>query len=166
MFYASRYTIVSYEYDTMTIVLTNFVVPLRHEWTSLIVESNTKFHVRWCCRSKKMTGNKFESSTLVESGQASGILLNDAGGLCLASKGDGFNSADSGVYTNLVRLASQLEHGRNASDTVAPLVTIETDESLVFCKEYHGHCVAIAVPLVAGDSSSSTESVNTSTPSL
>lgn len=87
--------------------------------------------------------------------EISGILCNDASGLCLASQGHGLvadeqqdssSSVDTaGVYTNLVRLAAQL-HPENAADAT-PLITIETEETTIYCKEYHGHAVAVAVPV-------------------
>lgn len=95
-----------------------------------------------------MSVKKSQLSPLMESDDLKGIIVNDSSGLCLASEGDGtgLNSSDSGVFTNLIRLASQLQHGGNGSDTPA-LVTIETDDSVILCKEYLSHCVAVAVPI-------------------
>jgi hypothetical protein len=73
-----------------------------------------------------------------------GILCNDSSGLCLSSKGE-IDSSNSGVYTNLVRLASQLQQQGEATDS-APLITIETDASALLVKEYDGHAVALRVP--------------------
>jgi hypothetical protein len=73
-----------------------------------------------------------------------GILCNDSSGLCLSSKGE-IDSSNSGVYTNLVRLASQLQQQGEATDS-APLITIETDDSALLVKEYDGHAVALRVP--------------------
>jgi hypothetical protein len=73
-----------------------------------------------------------------------GILCNDPSGLCLSSKGE-IDHSNSGVYTNLVRLASQLRQQGEATDS-APLITIETDSSALLVKEYDGHAVALRVP--------------------
>jgi hypothetical protein len=76
-----------------------------------------------------------------------GILCNDSVGLCLSSKGE-IDSSNSGVYTNLVRLASQLQQQGEATDS-APLITIETDASALLVKEYDGHAVALRVPITS-----------------
>jgi hypothetical protein len=103
-----------------------------------------------------MAEKAYEPLTLGETGEVSGIVLNDAHGLCLASQGSGFVATNSAVYTNLVRLSSQLQHSAEASDS-SPLITIETDDNIILCKEYHGHCVAATVPLAEGRAPSSDE---------
>lgn len=77
-----------------------------------------------------------------------GILCNDPNGLCLISKGNMDSDANSGAYTSLVRLASQLQpNQQQQNDTSpAPLITIETDETSILIKEYDGHTVAMRVP--------------------
>jgi hypothetical protein len=56
----------------------------------------------------------------------------------------------SGVYTSLVRLASQLSPQQQATmnnETIpAPLITIETDTTSILVKEYDGRTVAMKVP--------------------
>ena len=106
-----------------------------------------------------MAGTEYEASSPAAMGRLSGVVLNDASGLQLASQGEGFDVTRSGVFTNLVRLSSQLQHGEETSD-VAPLITVETEDSLILCKEYHGHCVAATVPTVAR-AAPSLESTNT-----
>jgi hypothetical protein len=57
---------------------------------------------------------------------------------------------ESGVYTSLVRLASQLtpqqEASMNNESPPAPLITVETDTTSILVKEYDGHTVAMRVP--------------------
>lgn len=86
-----------------------------------------------------------------------GILCNDASGLCLSSTG-AIDSSHSGIYTNLVRLAAQLQHGE-ATDT-APLITIETDQAAILVKEYDGHAVAVRVPSSSATSNIQANSTN------
>lgn len=75
-----------------------------------------------------------------------GILANDVNGLCLVSKGSMPEGVDSGVYTNLTRLASQLS-AATASSNINPLITIELEgPASLLIKEYDGHTVAIKVP--------------------
>ena len=100
-------------------------------------------------------------------GSMGGIQCNDPNGLALHVRG---NMNGSGVYTNLVRLASQLQptgaststtkggggggqptshDGTNTTGThPPPLITIETDTTSILIKEYDGHTVAIRVPTV------------------
>lgn len=80
-----------------------------------------------------------------------GILCNDPSGLCLMSKGTMKDNEDSGAYTSLARLASQLsflqqQQVTNMSNGESPLITIETDTSRILIKEYDGHAVAMKVP--------------------
>lgn len=81
-----------------------------------------------------------------------GVLCNDASGLCLIAKG-ALRAEDSGVYTNLVRLASQLSPSqRNQQSSLGmatnnhPLISLEMQDSSVLVKEYDGRTVAIRVP--------------------
>lgn len=54
---------------------------------------------------------------------------------------------ESGTYTSLVRLASQLyPQQEGGMSTDAPIVKIETDSSSILVKEYDGHTVAMKVP--------------------
>jgi hypothetical protein len=70
------------------------------------------------------------------------IICNDATGLCLS----GQTASDTGVFTNLTRLASQLEG--NTSSSAPPLITIETDSYAWLVKEYEGgQAVAMQVPV-------------------
>jgi hypothetical protein len=69
--------------------------------------------------------------------QVESILCNDPTGLLLASRGD---IEKSGVYTNLIRLASQL--GVEGD----PLITIDCDDATLLIKEYDGHAIAVRVP--------------------
>lgn len=70
-----------------------------------------------------------------------GVLCNDVNGLCLVS--EGAMRGDPGVYTNLVRLASQLSPQDQGN---MPLITLESQSSAVLLKEYDGRTVAIQVP--------------------
>ncbi len=93
-----------------------------------------------------------ESLISGERADVGGIMCNDPNGLCLISKGASMNSDNdgSGVYTSLVRLASQLSpHQRrqeNENPQPPPLITIETDSTSILVKEYDGHTVALKVP--------------------
>jgi Ragulator complex protein LAMTOR5 len=79
-----------------------------------------------------------------------GILCNDSSGLCLASRGTMMGeTGNSGVYTSLVRLASQLHQQGDSNGDATPLITIETEKSAVLVKEYDGHVIAVRVPSVA-----------------
>ncbi len=70
------------------------------------------------------------------------IICNDPNGLCLS----GQTTSDTGVFTNLTRLASQLEG--NTSSLAPPLITIETDTYAWLVKEYEGgQAVAMQVPV-------------------
>ncbi|MGK3749811.1 MAG: hypothetical protein ACI8RD_002108 [Bacillariaceae sp.] len=87
-----------------------------------------------------------------------GILVNDLNGLCLISKGNMSTSAttntntnNSGVYTNLTRLASTLTPyqmaNMNNENPPSPLITIELEgPTSILIKEYDGHTVAMKVP--------------------
>jgi hypothetical protein len=94
-----------------------------------------------------------QTSRLVESllsgdrAALDGICCNDPNGLCLISKGNMNGGNESGTYTSLMRLASQLYPQQEGSmSNEAPLVNIETDSSSILVKEYHGHTVAMKVP--------------------
>ena len=121
-------------------------------------------HSSWfqCCGNNTCSG-KINIMTGTDMGGLSGVVLNDASGLQLASQGEAFGQMQSGVFTNLVRLSSQLQHGEESSD-VAPLITVETEDALILCKEYHGHCVAATVRTVAR-AAPSIESTSTPTAS-
>lgn len=114
--------------------------------------------------SSSRSPQKQPSNPLVESLVAGdrqgvgGILCNDTSGLCLSSDG-AIESANSGVYTNLVRLAAQLQQGE-ATDA-APLITIETDSAAVIVKEYHGHAVALKVPTTSLSEAANGQDTNT-----
>ncbi|KAG7369192.1 regulator complex protein LAMTOR5 [Nitzschia inconspicua] len=88
--------------------------------------------------------------SLISGGRAGlgGILVNDVNGLCLVSKGDMPMTHDSGVYTNLTRLASKLTpDGKSGANSTPPLITIEMDgPASLLIKEYDGHTVAMKVP--------------------
>jgi hypothetical protein len=80
--------------------------------------------------------------------EGTGILCTDASGLCVASEGS-IDVGASGVYTNMVRLASKLQgYSREAE----PIITIETDESTTLIKSYDGHTVALKVPTATASS--------------
>jgi hypothetical protein len=74
-----------------------------------------------------------------------GVLCNDVNGLCLISEGAMRGENNSGVYTNLVKLASQLSPQTLANHN-PPLITLESQASAVLIKEYDGRTVAIQVP--------------------
>lgn len=77
-----------------------------------------------------------------------GVLCNDTSGLCLISEGAMRGETNnSGVYTNLVKLASQLSpHQAHHANHNTPLITLESQASAVLIKEYDGRTVAIQVP--------------------
>jgi hypothetical protein len=74
-----------------------------------------------------------------------GVLCNDANGLCLISEGAMRGEINAGVYTSLVKLASQLSPQAQANHN-PPLITLESQASAVLIKEYDGRTVAIQVP--------------------
>lgn len=89
-----------------------------------------------------------------------GALCNDALGLCIGSRGT-IDTAQSGIYTTIARLAARLdeqyadnderprgeiESTGTSSSAVTPLVTIETDRATVLVKEYEGNAVVFRVP--------------------
>ena len=93
-----------------------------------------------------------------------GFLCNDSAGLCLLSKGNmGCDNYESGVYTSLVRLASQLSptavasSSSSSSSEANPLVTIETETKSILIKEYDGNTVALTVPNTNNDTNSGGE---------
>lgn len=77
------------------------------------------------------------------------ILCNDPAGLCLSWQGIDDKEvkstvANSGIYTNLCRLASQLSQN---TDQASPLITLETEDKTWLIKEYDGgHAVVMQVP--------------------
>lgn len=93
-----------------------------------------------------------QSSRLVDNlvagdkAELDGISCNDPNGLCLLSKGDMKSANDSGTYTTLVRLASQLQ-----THVEAALIVIETKSSNILVKDYDGHAVAMKVPRTAAN---------------
>ena len=80
-----------------------------------------------------------------------GVLCNDANGLCLISEGGMQGENNSGVYSSLVKMASQLSPQSQAIHN-APLITLESQSSAVLIKEYDGRTVAIQVPSTQGTS--------------
>jgi hypothetical protein len=110
----------------------------------------------------KQPSSQTQFSPLVESlisgdrAGVGGLLANDVNGLCLVCRGDMPMKHETGVYTNLTRLASKLtpctsaaEDGNPTSHTSTPLITIEMEGSAsILIKEYDGHTVAIKVPNV------------------
>ena len=84
--------------------------------------------------------------------EGGGALCNDQNGLCLGYQGD-INATNSGVYTSIAKLASQLDStvdgsGNNANNQqqAVPLVTIQTDKAALLVKEYGGRTVVFRVP--------------------
>ena len=99
----------------------------------------------------------------------SGILCNDANGLCLGYRGT-IDASQSGTYTSLTKLASLLdgsmmdgtahnsggdngakgsegEEESGAAASAAPIVSIQTDKATILLKEYGGgRTVAVRVP--------------------
>lgn len=108
------------------------------------------------------TGNRGSGSGV------GGVLCNDPVGLCLACEGKmstnnqtGEKKNDNtGVYTSLARLASQLSPAQemvggmssnpsphhDAATVAAPLVTVEMDSSCVLLKDYNAHVIAFLLP--------------------
>lgn len=107
-------------------------------------------------------GPSASSSALVESlvsgdrQGVGGILCNDPTGLCVATMGcvgdvdpsssDAMNV--SGVYTNLVHLASQLQPNSSSTQQQQqpPLITLETSDKAILVKDYAGYAVAVQIP--------------------
>lgn len=90
-----------------------------------------------------------ESMVSGDRADVGGVLCNDVAGMCLLSHGHMKSNSESGVYTSLVRLASQLSPLQRESvnsNQPVPLVTIECDATAVLVKEYDGHTVALRVP--------------------
>jgi len=107
-----------------------------------------------------MNGKK---SVLAEAGdkrEGTGLLCTDAAGLCLAAEGVSTQGADqaAGVYSSMMRLASQLQGGGGSAGASNPIITIETDETSTLVKSYDGHTVALTVPNAATVASTSLES--------
>jgi hypothetical protein len=80
-----------------------------------------------------------------------GALCTDPNGLCLGHRGDILPSL-SGVFCAIAKLASQLDGGSegnsNGSDGDVPSVTIQTENSAMLIKEYHGgRTVVFRVPV-------------------
>jgi Ragulator complex protein LAMTOR5 len=73
-------------------------------------------------------------------------LCNDESGFCLEARGS-LDSRTSGVYTSLVRLASQLEGQIEG----VPLITIESGKGNIMVKEFDGHAVAVRIPSKESD---------------
>jgi hypothetical protein len=97
------------------------------------------------------TSRLVESLLSGDSATIDGILCNDPSGLCLISKGNMNCENESGAYTNLVRLASQLHPQQQAAMNEAPLITIESDSTSILVKEYDGHTVAMKAPKTSND---------------
>jgi hepatitis B virus X-interacting protein len=93
----------------------------------------------------KGTRNGLIESLLSGDGKGvGGALCNDQNGMCLGSRGD-IDASKSGVYTSLVKLASQLDPGSEA-----PLITIEYEKVALLVKGYDDHAVALRVPVTEG----------------
>ena len=80
-----------------------------------------------------------------------GALCTDPNGLCLGFRGD-ISPSLSGVFCAIAKLASQLDDGKdansNGSDGEVPTVTIQTENSAMLIKEYHGgRTVVFRVPV-------------------
>lgn len=78
-----------------------------------------------------------------------GISCNDPSGLCLLSKGSMTSANDSGTYTTLIRLASQLQTQQRSVEVA--LIAIETKASSILVKDYDGHAVAMKVRRTAAN---------------
>jgi hepatitis B virus X-interacting protein len=93
----------------------------------------------------KGNGNGLIQSLLSGDGKGvGGALCNDQNGMCLGSRGD-IDDSRSGVYTSLVKLASQLDSGNEP-----PLITIEYEKAVLLVKDYDEHAVALRVPVTEG----------------
>ncbi|KAL7482774.1 hypothetical protein ACHAWX_000172 [Stephanocyclus meneghinianus] len=80
-----------------------------------------------------------------------GALCTDPNGLCLGYRGD-ISPSLSGVFCAIAKLASQLDGGNdgnsNGSDGGVPTVIIQTENSAMLIKEYHGgRTVVFRVPV-------------------
>lgn len=131
-----------------------------------------------------MSSGTNSAGTSVTAEQSRAMLCNDPSGLWLASRQEEGSEGltPSGVYTNLVRLASKLSAATSSAEAkddkppagagatgdaasnnpapsaaavAAPLVTLETEEMAILIKEYDMHAVAIRVP--AGSAISDSE---------
>ena len=80
-----------------------------------------------------------------------GIVCSDAQGLPLSIKSNDKSVLVDrvGVYSNMAKLASKLQESASkdsGEDAPKPLITIETDTSVILVKEYAGHTVGIQLP--------------------
>jgi hypothetical protein len=115
-----------------------------------------------------MNNNKIMGGLLAERlAPGSGILCNDANGLCLGHQGT-IDASQSGIYTTLAKLASLLDGNMDGTSNnmggndgmkgnkgeenhvvSAPIVSIQTDKATILLKEYGGgRTVAFRVPNV------------------
>lgn len=82
------------------------------------------------------------------------MLCTDSDGLCLAASGD-FPEETSGIYHNLIQMASQLT---SSGGEHAPVIRIETDDGSIIVKTYESYTVAVQLP--AKGASKDDESAN------
>lgn len=80
-----------------------------------------------------------------------GFICSDPSGLCMGVRGSGIDSSKSGVCTQILRLASQLDNSNDVAATPStcndvPIVSIETTSSTILLKERYGHTIALRVP--------------------
>lgn len=86
--------------------------------------------------------------------EGGGALCNDRNGLCLGSRGN-IDASNSGVYTAIAKLASQLDStvdGSGGNRQEVPLVSIQTEKAAILVKEYGGRTVVFRCPADADKS--------------
>eukprot|EP00579_Thalassiosira_antarctica_P022370 CAMPEP_0201991098 /NCGR_PEP_ID=MMETSP0904-20121228/93721_1 /ASSEMBLY_ACC=CAM_ASM_000553 /TAXON_ID=420261 /ORGANISM="Thalassiosira antarctica, Strain CCMP982" /LENGTH=126 /DNA_ID=CAMNT_0048545399 /DNA_START=79 /DNA_END=462 /DNA_ORIENTATION=+ len=86
--------------------------------------------------------------------EGGGALCNDRNGQCLGSRGN-IDASQSGVYTAIAKLASQLDStvdGSRSNQQEVPLVSIQTEKAALLVKEYGGRTVVFRVPTEAENS--------------
>lgn len=86
--------------------------------------------------------------------EGGGALCNDKNGQCLGSRGN-IDASQSGVYTAIAKLASQLDStvdGSGNNQQEVPLVSIQTENAALLVKEYGGRTVVFRVPTEAENS--------------
>eukprot|EP00581_Thalassiosira_minuscula_P030947 CAMPEP_0183785620 /NCGR_PEP_ID=MMETSP0739-20130205/66595_1 /TAXON_ID=385413 /ORGANISM="Thalassiosira miniscula, Strain CCMP1093" /LENGTH=149 /DNA_ID=CAMNT_0026029627 /DNA_START=84 /DNA_END=533 /DNA_ORIENTATION=- len=91
--------------------------------------------------------------------EGGGALCNDQNGQCLGSRGN-IDASQSGVYTAIAKLASQLDStvdGSGGNRQEVPLVSIQTEKAALLVKEYGGRTVVFRVPTEADTSESPTD---------
>ena len=94
-----------------------------------------------------------------------GALCTDSSGLSLGAKGN-IDSSKSGVYSTILRLASQLDGCHSSTNMKPPLVSIESNSSNILIKEYNSHTVVLRIPTTTTTTTSNNNRNDTSTETM